>query len=64
MTLDAFSPLSDLRVIFSELYIAQGMLGYRVKKGFETFDIRISAIYSPHGEVRSGVDYFHSRFAP
>ena len=35
------------RVIFSELYIAQDMLGYKVKKGFEAFDIRISAICDP-----------------
>ena len=36
-----------VKVIFSELYISQDVLKYKVKKGFETFDDRISAICDP-----------------
>ena len=36
-----------VKVIFSELFIAQDTLIYKVKKGFETFDDRMSAICDP-----------------
>ncbi len=36
-----------VRTIFSELYIAQDVARYKVKKGFETFDNRQSAICDP-----------------
>ncbi len=38
-----------VRVIFSELFISQNTLDYKVKKGFETFENRISAICDPTG---------------
>lgn len=33
-----------IRVIFSELYVAQDMLEYKVKKGFEPFSDHLSAL--------------------
>ena len=38
-----------VRVIFSELFIAENTLDYKVKKGFEPFIDRISAICDPTG---------------
>ncbi|MCB9818440.1 hypothetical protein H6787_03065, partial [Candidatus Nomurabacteria bacterium] len=38
-----------VRVIFSELFISQNTLEYKVKKGFEPFIDRISAICDPTG---------------
>ncbi len=38
-----------VRTIFSELYIAQDVARYKVKKGFETFDNRQSAICDSTG---------------
>lgn len=35
------------RVTLSELFIAQDTLVYKVKKGFETFEDRLSAVYDP-----------------
>ncbi len=36
-----------IRVIFSELYVAQDMLEYKVKKGFEPFENRFVALCDP-----------------
>ena len=33
-----------IKVIFSELYISQNVLQYKLKKGFETFDKRIDVL--------------------
>ena len=38
-----------VRTIFSELCIAQDVAEYKVKKGFETFDNRKSALCDPGG---------------
>jgi hypothetical protein len=44
------------RVLFSELFIAQDILKYKVKKGFEPFEDRISAICEPS---RDGTKEIH-----
>ena len=36
-----------IKVIFSELYISQNVLQYKLKKGFETFDKRIDVLCGP-----------------
>jgi len=36
-----------IRLIFSELFVAQDMLEYKIKKGLEPFDDRISALCDP-----------------
>ena len=36
-----------IRVIFSELYVAQDVVQYKVKKGFEAFEHRFSALCDP-----------------
>lgn len=33
-----------IRIIFSELYVSQDVLQYKVKKGFEAFEDRLVAI--------------------
>ena len=38
-----------IRVIFSELYVAQDVLQYEVKKGFEAFENRFVAVCDPTG---------------
>jgi len=36
-----------IRIIFSELYVSQDVLQYKVKKGFEAFEDRLVAICEP-----------------
>ena len=38
-----------IRIIFSELYVSQDVLQYKVKKGFEAFEDRLVAICDPTG---------------
>jgi hypothetical protein len=36
-----------IRIIFSELYVSQNTLNYKVKKGFECFENRLKAVCDP-----------------
>lgn len=49
-----------VRTIFSELYIAQDVAEYKVKKGFETFDNRKSALCDPT-ENRTPISWMRTK---
>lgn len=49
-----------IKVIFSELYISHNTLKYKVKKGFKTFDKRISTLCGPT-RTRTSADGFGDR---
>ncbi len=48
------------RVIFSELFIAQDTLEYKVKKGFEPFEDRISTLCDPT-ENRTPISWMRTK---
>ncbi len=52
-----------IRVIFSELYVAQDVLKYKVKKGFEAFEDRFVVVSDPT-ENRSPSHQYFLRHTP
>lgn len=51
------------RAIFSELYIGENMLEYKLQKGFEPFADRISAVCDLIGSLHHYVDYNSAAYA-